>query len=571
MEINESGKILRGKIQKILGELPVHAREYQQENENPNLHGNSLGSSENPDLSRLSGSISNRKVVDILSMIESHNKSRISPWSTSLDAGGFSKVEILAKLETAQMELQQRESQVRELTAKIESMSREHTLAIEHLESEHSGALRVLEKGLSNSLDKKLEVIEKLLREKAQMTNRLEELIREKKDLEVKLSAKQERNEELFRREFAREKESFISVEKANRVKWEQKRIAEIKEQTIKSLEPEIEKIISVHKQEKKLMEMKHSEEIEKQRAESNEYFKQEQAAVREKAAHDIREAIEKERCIFLRKESERFDSHVSELNVERRKRIEELNQVRLETEQILAHEKLVQSREIEKIQDDADGRIREEISKREIIIQERVDKEVETAKENQQHEVERLRAEMEAQKETQIEDILEKLSLENMKMIEEAKVEERRKYEALIEARQEDIKRLQNDLQQAKCDNDISQENVKAEETKVEKIREVLRAKNEEIFETSQKFIQIQSELDQVKFEKLSLINQLKIADNSLEAFKASELAKIESRVNSLIESKHHEIDQLKERNTYLEAKNSALSEALAKTRHHN
>ena len=564
MEIKESGKIMRDKIQKILGELPSHAQSSDKENESPLVDANiSYESLENTESK--SGSVSTRKIVDILSMIESHNKSRISPWSTSMDTGNLSKVELLAKLETAQFELGQKESQITNLSQQLESLRQEGSRAVEQLESKHASALRTLEEGLTASLDKKLELIEKLLREKAVITRRVEDLTMDKKGLESKLNAKLERNDDLMRRELVREKESFLSVEKANRAKWEQRRLAEIKEQTIKSLEPEIEKILSVHRQEKKVMEMKHSEELEKQRVELTSKFQEEMRVVRETAASEVREATEKERAGFRKLESERFNSFIAELDAERRKRIEELNVVRNETERIIERERRSHLEEVSKLKEQAEvilnSTVAEKVESQIQLVRSKLITEME-------EEQRRWRAEISAEKEQQIEDILDKLSTENMKMVEKAKIEERKKHERFLEEREGDVAELEKELLQARKAYQDCMEKIQSEELKVEQLRNDVRVKNEELFQTAQRVSQIQAEADQVKFEKLNLINQLKIADNSLESFKASELGKIESRVQSLIGCKDKEIDQLNERVAYLEAKNTALSEAWAKTR---
>jgi 5-azacytidine-induced protein 1 len=456
----------------------------------------------------------------------------------------------------------------------MERLRRGNLEAIDTLAARSAEALRSVQEELSASLEKKVELIEKLVKEKVIMTTKLEELASEKREMERKLGAKQERNEEIFKKELLREKEVIQSSEKASRAKWEQKRITEIKEQTIKSLEPEIESILAAHRQEKKLIEMKHSEEIEKQRVQMTSKFQEEIRGVRETACHELSEAVEKERRNFTRQESERFDLHIVELERERRKRVDELNAVRNENERMCAQMNASHEDEVRRLKDENEKYLlqvlREEKGKLDSRVLEQVGRfrsEIEAG-----FDAERLRMRKEIMdgKEREIDDIIDKLAQENIVMVQAARTEERRNNEAYIEEKETEIDQLRGELLLMKKEVQNAAESDKSEKENCAYLRAEMKLKDEENFNVSQKFMKLQSEMETLNFEKQNLIQQLKIANNSLESFKESELSKIELRVQSLVDGRDQEIDKLSQKNAYLEAKNSALSEALGKARSH-
>merc|ERR1712066_974660 len=100
-------------------------------------------------------------------------------------------------------------------------------------------------------LERHLQLVDRLLNDKAEPTKRCELFTDEMKAVERKFQLKIEEMDEQASKELARHKQNWISAEKLRREAWEKEKVKEIKEITIKGLEPEVERILSERRNEK--------------------------------------------------------------------------------------------------------------------------------------------------------------------------------------------------------------------------------------------------------------------------------------------------------------------------------
>ena len=423
-------------------------------------------------------------------------------------------------------------------------------------------------------------MIEQLLSEKREAFEKINHLIYERKEMESRLAVKVERNDEAVRKELQREKEQWMVQEKQARARWEQKRIAEIKEQTVKGLEPEIERILASHKQERRVIELKHLEELE---AVKTDNVLKANAMVREArglVVDEVRVALERERERFRAKESEQFNKHMAELAVERERRALEVAEVRESYNAKLISEAARFEKESTKLAEAAranaqveaelrardekklNARVEEIVKEREAVLRRTFQGQLDA-------QTAELRAEMEAEKVQQVEGMIEKVSAENLAIVDEARAEERNKAAAELTQLQRELRQVRNSLADIARARDDSEKRIAEKDTAITTI-EGRAVKAESVsLELRQELDKRKSELDDVKFEKLNLIHKLKISENQIELFKESELAQVEQRIAALVTDNERERARLVENVAYLEAKNKGLNELLLKQRH--
>ncbi|KAJ3001828.1 Centrosomal protein of 131 kDa, partial [Thoreauomyces humboldtii] len=112
-----------------------------------------------------------------------------------------------------------------------------------------------------------LAFIDKLLAEKEDLTKKCEVLTGDVKGLEKQFRDKSVILEEQHEKDLRQQRELWQAAEKIKRDKWIQEKTKAIKDQTIKGLEPEIQRMLSQHKVQIRQMEERYREELSKEKA----------------------------------------------------------------------------------------------------------------------------------------------------------------------------------------------------------------------------------------------------------------------------------------------------------------
>lgn len=163
-------------------------------------------------------------------------------------------------------------------------------------------------------------LIESLISEKKKLTGSIDELS-EKLDGVEKINHKKiQQLVDNFDLELKKNKDAWYQAEKMRRKKWEDQKVKEIKETTVKGLEPEIERILSNHKQEMSKMEDRLNEDLRRQRDKLNADYERRFQENKERFVKEKEEALEHERSLNtqrIRNQNERLEE---EYNEERRR-----------------------------------------------------------------------------------------------------------------------------------------------------------------------------------------------------------------------------------------------------------
>lgn len=162
--------------------------------------------------------------------------------------------------------------------------------------------------------------VDRLLNDKTELTKRCELFAEELKAVEKKFQMKMEEMDDHAAKELAKNKQTWIATERMKRESWEKEKVKEIKEMTIKGLQPEVERILSEKKQEKARMEEQQREALDEQRRELLDMAQQQIRDVREEKNREMETALDKEREAHRQKLKEDFERFNRELQEERAK-----------------------------------------------------------------------------------------------------------------------------------------------------------------------------------------------------------------------------------------------------------
>ena len=208
----------------------------------------------------------------------------------------------------------------------IEELRKDNKLKDEHFNLTINEKINTLKYEYENTMKNNSMLIESLINEKTKLLDEKikieEQLSNNEKEYNKKLISMMEN----FDLERKKDKEAWYTAEKARKKKWEEQKIRDIKENTIKGLEPEIEKILQNHKSELFELEEKLVEELKKQREKLINQHELKISELREKYTKEKEESVENEKSMFsqrMRSQNERFEN---EHNEERRRWSSNLN-----------------------------------------------------------------------------------------------------------------------------------------------------------------------------------------------------------------------------------------------------
>ncbi|XP_034049625.1 centrosomal protein of 131 kDa isoform X2 [Thalassophryne amazonica] len=161
------------------------------------------------------------------------------------------KLELDEKKHTVTM-LQTALAQQEELTGRL----------VKETEKEMSRNLQLQKEHYEATIKRHLSFIDQLIGDKTALTERCEVLVGEVKQVDQKYTKKIEHMQEQQDVEIKKLKDLMSAKEKVRREKWIEEKSKQIKEITVKGLEPEIQKLILKHKQDLKKLQTLHEAEL---------------------------------------------------------------------------------------------------------------------------------------------------------------------------------------------------------------------------------------------------------------------------------------------------------------------
>ena len=206
--------------------------------------------------------------------------------------------------------------------------------------------------------------IDQLIEDKKSISQKCEALTTELRNNERRNKENVKAMESRHSMEMNRVKQINDSADRLKRERWMDQKAKKIKEQTVKSLETEVQKIMSRHATEMSEIKAKHKQELETQELGLREHFQKYFDQVKLEAERDKKEMLEQEKLFQLerfRKQSDQMESFhqaevgrlKDEIERERERREEERQKWVLEAEQIRKISKERGNLEVERIKEE--------------------------------------------------------------------------------------------------------------------------------------------------------------------------------------------------------------------------
>jgi 5-azacytidine-induced protein 1 len=123
------------------------------------------------------------------------------------------------------------------------------------MHAEHEERLEAAKAASEETISRHLEFIDRLLADKAELSKQCESLTSQMRSLEERYAAGEAKREEAYAKELRKQKEVWASAEKAKREQWLADKTKEIKEATVRGLEPDIQRLVARHRDESRKIE----------------------------------------------------------------------------------------------------------------------------------------------------------------------------------------------------------------------------------------------------------------------------------------------------------------------------
>ncbi|KAJ3158667.1 Centrosomal protein of 131 kDa [Geranomyces michiganensis] len=227
---------------------------------------------------------------------------------------------VKAKIMGQQMEIDEKARTLGVLKSELKRVKESLREQAVEFKKELKSKLALQRKEYETIIKRHLTFIDKLLAEKEELTKKCEALTGEVKALEKQFREKSVVLEEQHERDLKQQKELWAQAEKIKRDKWIQEKTKAIKDQTIKGLEPEIQRMLSQHKLQNRQMEEKYREELAREKNLLIEQQARQAEAMRDRVVAERQRACEEEREFARQRYQKQLERDEMEFQQQRRK-----------------------------------------------------------------------------------------------------------------------------------------------------------------------------------------------------------------------------------------------------------
>lgn len=184
------------------------------------------------------------------------------------------------------------------LKAQLEQKEVDGQTACERMHAEHEERLEAAKAASEETISRHLEFIDRLLADKAELSKQCESLTSQMRSLEERYAAGEAKREEAYAKELRKQKEVWASAEKAKREQWLADKTKEIKEATVRGLEPDIQRLVARHRDESRKIEEGLREEHRREMASERSRMQREMSMLQEAGISERHAAQERERDV---------------------------------------------------------------------------------------------------------------------------------------------------------------------------------------------------------------------------------------------------------------------------------
>ncbi|TPX58588.1 hypothetical protein PhCBS80983_g03012 [Powellomyces hirtus] len=236
---------------------------------------------------------------------------------------------VKAKLIGQQMEIDEKTRTLGMLKKELKSLKESLREQALEFKKELKSKLSLQRKEYETIIKRHLAFIDKLLAEKEELTKKCEALTGEVKALEKQFREKSVVLEEQHEKDLRQQKELWAAAEKIKREKWIQEKTKAIKDQTIKGLEPEIQRMLSQHKLQARQMEEKYREELAREKNLLIEQQQRQTETMRDRVVAERQRACEEEREFARQRYQKQLERDEMEFQQQKRKLLADFDEQR--------------------------------------------------------------------------------------------------------------------------------------------------------------------------------------------------------------------------------------------------
>ncbi|KAI9138124.1 hypothetical protein BKA69DRAFT_819130 [Paraphysoderma sedebokerense] len=203
---------------------------------------------------------------------------------------------VKAKIIGQQLEIEEKSRTLSLMKTELKKLKELNKEQANQSKKELKSKLTLQRKEYETIVKRHLGFIDKLLAEKEELAKKCETLSDEFKGLEKVYKDKIQNLQDVHSRELKSQKQLWENSEKIKREKWMNERSKVIKEQTVKGLEPEIQRMIAQHKQQMAVAESKHKEDLRNEKEMLMDMHQRQMEQFRDKLIAERQKACEEER-----------------------------------------------------------------------------------------------------------------------------------------------------------------------------------------------------------------------------------------------------------------------------------
>uniref|UniRef100_A0A0G4HGN6 Uncharacterized protein n=1 Tax=Chromera velia CCMP2878 TaxID=1169474 RepID=A0A0G4HGN6_9ALVE len=360
----------------------------------------------------------------------SPSPSSFPPPASSLDAGScpleFQRMK--SRMSVLEIEVDDKRKIIARLKESLEEAKRRAKTAETEFASTDEALRRAREEkqNLEEFVKRQLQMADGLVKDKAELTQRVEKLAEEVRAVRTEQTSKLHTQAEAHRQEVERSRRQWEAAERQRRERWEEEKTKEIKENTIRGLEPQVELILSEQRQQKRQFEERLREEAVAERRRMEEEMEERMRKAKTEWRATAEKEMQSERESLQRRMMEQFDRLDEQVQEERESRQASVRALREENEKERRAEAESWTQKIE----DARKREREAVEQRAIAAETKL----EAALRRHKNDLSGLQEQLRLEKHEWLATMTEKLGKDKRKELEEFKKDLNKEKERQLE-----------------------------------------------------------------------------------------------------------------------------------------
>jgi len=230
----------------------------------------------------------------------------------------YSKVkERLMELEIEKEEQGKQYEMVKQLRKKDKDVAAKE---VEHVKKQSEKLAEEVRQEMAVRIEKQVQMIEDLLGDKKALSENVLTLSDELREVSHQKDRQAKVQDDRLTVELKKNKEAWMASDKVRREKWEKEKIHEIRAQTVKGLEPEIQRIVERNKEDLRKAQELHMTDSRVKKEHVVEEYERKMQEMREKLSHEKEDTVDKERERSQKKLHEQYERLESQFDEERRR-----------------------------------------------------------------------------------------------------------------------------------------------------------------------------------------------------------------------------------------------------------